>query len=218
MKRIDITGQKFSRLMVIAEAGYHTKQNGQKTLKWLCKCDCGNEHIVIGSKLKNGHTKSCGCLKIETTKSGARRSHGMNRTVEYEAWCGMIKRCTNPNYSGFSNYGGRGITICERWLDFKAFYDDMGDRPDNTSLDRVDVNGNYEPSNCRWATPKEQCRNRRNNRLIEYKCEVKCVTEWAELTGIPAHKLRVRFDAGWSSDQVFDLLMPQQHPETRSRL
>ncbi|TCG09338.1 hypothetical protein BZM27_05925 [Paraburkholderia steynii] len=119
-------------------------------------------------------------------------------------WQDMWQRCTNPKTDRYPNYGGRGISVCERWKSFENFFADMGQRPEGTSIERKETNGNYEPSNCRWATPKEQGRNRTNNRFIEYNGERKCVSEWSEQFGIPHSTINNRLRLGLSLDQVFD--------------
>lgn len=124
--------------------------------------------------------------------------HGMSRTKTHRSWSSMLGRCLNKNDPSFKDYGGRGITICERWLVFENFLEDMGERPEGHSLDRLDTNGAYTPENCTWSTAKQQCRNRRNNRLVTYNGEEKPVTAWAEECGIEVHTLRNRLDKGWS--------------------
>lgn len=200
MNKINLVGKRFGRLLVIADAGYHVKAGGQRTSKWLCQCDCGKETFVVGYKIRNGLTKSCGCIKKEKMSAGLNRSHGMTNSPEYETWCSMIKRCQNENDSNYHRYGGRGISVCKEWLSFDNFLSDMGSRPTNTSIDRIDVNGNYEPSNCRWSTQKEQGNNRRNNRLINFNGQEKTLSEWACQTGIGVRTLWYRLNSGWSID------------------
>ena len=155
-KLIDLTGMKFGRWTVLA---LHPKRTRLRRAIFLCRCDCGSEHLVQGASLRGGWSQSCGCVAQELkTKHGQAKG---NRTRVYVCWANMRQRCSNPNNIGYSNYGGRGITVCERWQTFENFLADMGHPPRGKSLDRIDVNGNYEPSNCRWATSFEQARNKR---------------------------------------------------------
>lgn len=153
-------GNRYNRLKVIGEV---EKQNRKRFLK--CVCDCGQETVVRSDKLKSGHTKSCGCLQRERTRdvSSKAKTHGMANSSEYHIWCGMKARCFNENNKSYKNYGGRGITVCDRWRDsFENFYEDMGPRPSSIhQIDRINNDGNYEPGNCKWRTPSENCLNRR---------------------------------------------------------
>lgn len=159
-RRVDLTGQRFSRLVVLAYS--HSASN---SVWWLCKCDCGREAVACGSMLRSNRQKSCGCLKREriiaqSTKHGHARRTGQ-RTRTYNSWREMVKRTTNPRHPRWADWGGRGITVCDAWRDYRQFLADMGERPPNTTLDRIDNDGNYEPGNCRWATPHQQRINRR---------------------------------------------------------
>lgn len=178
MKIIDIKGQVFGKLTVINRSG--SNKCGQ--VKWLCLCKCGNERTITGRDLKNGHTVSCGCYKKERILEVC-TTHGMSKSSEYRIWSLMKDRCNNTKSKVFKFYGGRGITVCKRWLDsFDNFFEDVGKRPKGKSLDRYpNKNGNYEPTNFRWATAKQQADNTRRNRIIEYNGETKNLREWSKI-------------------------------------
>lgn len=164
--RNDLTGQRFGRLTVIRFAGNSASRHAE----WECVCDCGAVKITSSNSLMRGVTQSCGCLHNEMLAQNNTK-HGKSYTRLHVVWRGMKQRCSNPSSNSYKNYGGRGITVCEEWQEFKPFYewamangfDESAKRGDCT-IDRIDVNGNYEPSNCRWVTQKVQCSNKRNTR------------------------------------------------------
>jgi hypothetical protein len=177
-KKIDLVGRKFGRLEVVSRAG--SDKRGE--VLWKCKCDCGNECKVLGSNLRSGHTKSCGCYNNERRKE-IHITHKMSDRPIYGVWAHMIQRCTNPKATFYYRYGGRGIKVCEEWLKFDNFYKDMGDCPENGTIDRIDNDGDYEPENCRWSSQKINARNKSNNVNITYNGKTQCIAAWEEELG-----------------------------------
>lgn len=178
--------------------------------RWLCRCSCGTERIVEDKNLKNRNTVSCGCAK----QAGAQalglssRRHGESwatgRSAEYKTWQSLLGRCKNPTNPKYPRYGGRGITVCDRWLTYENFLIDMGRKPSpKHTIERKDNNGNYSPENCVWATAVVQARNKSNNRLITYQGVTRCLAEWAELLGIRYATLWARLNYGWPIDKAF---------------
>jgi len=199
----DLKGMKFGRLTAISRAE-NTKQN---RAQWLCVCDCGNKKIAQAAYLKKGTTRSCGCLANEQRKKAAQsQCHPYSRTERYrerKSWENMIARCYNPKSPDFKRYGGRGITVCDRWREsFEAFVVDMGARPDNATIDRVDNNGNYTLENCRWATRVAQVNNRRDNRIIALNGIERTVAQWSEQTSLSHTCITHRLNSGWSAEKA----------------
>ena len=186
-QKLDLIGQNFNRLTVIQESG----RNKFGQIEWLCLCDCGNEVSVVRARLKGGHTQSCGCLLLEWVKTD-KRKHGGRHTAEYHIWLDMKQRCSNPNNIGYPNYGGRGIKVCERWMNFENFISDVGKRPSpRHSLDRYpDMNGGYGPNNFRWATRDQQQNNVRKNIWIEFGGVKMTRSNWAKCLGIADSTLK----------------------------
>lgn len=198
----NLIGQKFGKLTVI-EKSTNTKQGKQM---WVCKCDCGKTKAkpVNTSDLKAGRVKSCGCLYFESNK-GRNRVHGLTHSRIYNIRQSFLSRCYNEKNVAFKNYGGRGITVCEEWRNsFNAFYDwaTANGYSENLTLDRIDSNGNYEPSNCRWVSMKEQENNRKNNRIIFYKNKRYTLSQLAEELKLSSATLRWRLDNGWKEEEL----------------
>jgi len=146
------------------------RKGRRQIIYWLCACDCGSYSVVMGARLRRGRTRSCGCLQKEQAKISV-RTHGQSYSPTYRAWTSMKTRCCNPRYTDYPSYGAKGITVCPRWQEsFEAFFADMGPKPDGKTIDRFpNKTGNYEPGNCRWATPEEQSQNQRSNKLTPEK-------------------------------------------------
>jgi len=168
-KALELTGQRFGRLTVKKKV----EEDNRHNINWLCQCDCGNITKVDGSALKRGVTQSCGCLHREIV-SKIKHGHAKKgmQTKTYKIWRGMRSRCNNPKVTCYKYYGGRGITICDRWNDFRNFLADMGKRPKGMTIDRKNNNGDYEPGNCRWATYQEQSHSSRQTKLNPLKVQV----------------------------------------------
>lgn len=196
-------GKKFGRWTVIESAGRRGKDNRPF---WKCRCDCGTEREVDSHNLGHG-SKSCGCLQKERAAQ-AQTIHGLEGHPVHKAWWRMKMRCENPKNKDFKHYGGRGIKICERWRDPKSFYEDM--LPSwrvGLSLDRINVNGNYEPNNCAWVTQKQQTRNKRTNVMLDTPWGRICATDAAERIGISPSAFYERLRRTWDGDRLF---LPKQ--------
>lgn len=201
----DITNQRFSRLVAIKPL---LERNVRNQIQWLCKCDCGKFTTTDVNHLRSGTTKSCGCLSRDliAKRNKENATHGMSKTLIYNNWNGMIQRCHNPNDMHYKDYGARGIVVCDRWKNsFEDFFSDMGEKPSKYhTLERKDVNGNYEPNNCIWATPKTQANNRRNNVKYFYKGEQLGARELAEKYNLNPNFLIYRLKNNWPIDLAIE--------------
>lgn len=197
MKKVDLTGMLFGRFRVLSEAD--RSKSGH--VMWACVCQCGTVKTVSGAALRSGNTQSCGCQKNESASQRLTK-HGMSKSPLYAVWSTMKDRCLNEKSSDYGLYGGRGITVCERWMSFENFAADMGDRPHGTSIDRIDNSKGYEPRNCRWATTKDQARNKRNSRFLTLHGETLTVAEWAERVGINPDCIHQRLSRGMSDEDA----------------
>ncbi len=210
-KLIDLTGQTFNRLTVIKRM--ENDKWGQT--RWLCQCECGNKKIIQGNHLKSNRIKSCGCLQ-KIKPSNLKHGHSSNGIISktYRTWYSMIQRCNNPNNTRYKDYGGRGIKVCEAWLTFKGFLQDMGERPEGLTLDRIDNSKGYYKENCKWSTQKEQQRNRRNNKLITINGITKCLTEHCKERKLNYWTIRSRLQTGWTSEEALEII-PRKNKNNR---
>jgi hypothetical protein len=194
----DLTDRRFGRLVAKVREG---QRHGFAV--WRCQCDCGAFPTIKSVSLTSGRTRSCGCLAREMA---AKRltTHGMCGTKIHQVWRGMLQRCGDPNYPRYADHGGRGITICDRWRSFDAFYADMGDVPPGLSIDRIDNNGNYEPGNCRWATAKTQNANKRNTKMVTLDGKTQTVADWCRHFGVSPSAVCRREQRGWPVERWFE--------------
>ncbi|MGV7002497.1 helix-turn-helix domain-containing protein [Priestia megaterium] len=213
--REDLTGRVFGRLTVIEYGGFDQKH---KVATWKCKCECGEEITTRKQNLLSGDTRSCGCLQRETVTATATK-HGLHNHRLYKIWHGMRGRCNNPNAPHYERYGGRGIRVCEEWdKSFETFYKDMIDTyKEGLTIDRIDVNGNYEPGNCKWATMMEQGNNRRNNRVIEVFGETMTIAQAARKYNVKERTLRDRIKRGLVPEEAVTLPPQTKNASTGKR-
>lgn len=209
--RVDLTGQTFGYLQVVEFA---ERRAGKA--HWACVCRCGSSVIADGHNLKSGHSTSCGCKKKEAPPGAI--LHGLSKTKAHRIWRKMLERCRNPRASCYHRYGGRGIRVCDRWLEFKAFYEDMGDPPDGFSIDRIDNDGPYSPENCRWATDLEQAANKSTTKKVTRDGRTLTLREWCEELGLPVATIRRRVELGWpESDWLLPLRPRREQPIYRRK-
>ena len=193
----DLTGQKFGRLTVISFSHMDISIS-----KWLCKCECGTERILIGSSLKNGTTKSCGCLRKERITSSL-TIHDKSRTSIHNLWVAMRQKCDNKNNKYYVDNGGRGIKVCDRWHIFENFYEDMGDKPtDIHMLSRLDNNGDFSSDNCKWISLEEHVKNRKNRRELNFDSKIHSIAEWSIISGTRPTTIQARLKRGWSHEEA----------------
>jgi hypothetical protein len=187
-------GAVFGRWTVLGES--------DRSTKWLVQCSCGSDPKLVDHRtLRSGISTSCGCYRDET-RGDNNRTHGQSQTALYKIWAGMIQRCTNPNVLAYPDYGGRGITVCEKWQQFEGFAADMAPRPHGATLERIDNDKGYYLDNCQWASRKAQARNRRSSRVLTFNGQSLTVTEWAEQLGVKSSLIFVRLDRGWSVERA----------------
>lgn len=195
-------GQRYGRLVAVE----FVELCRGRDPKWRFRCDCGQERVIVAYAVRGGKTQSCGCLRNEKIAAVGHKNavHGMWSSPEHASWTHMKERCTNPNCDAFPDYGGRGIKICERWMVFENFYADMGPRPSlKHTLDRhPNKDGDYEPSNCRWATKKEQAGNRRSTIMVAFQGQEMSLSEACRLTGAKYTTVQYRLAKGWTLERA----------------
>jgi hypothetical protein len=203
--KLDVIGKTFNYVTVVADTG---ERKGRAPL-YLCRCVCGTEFLSIASNVAGGNKKSCGCKRGQaqigvkrpwlSELNKQRAKHGGYKSKAYSIWRGMLQRCFNPNAKSYHRYGGRGITVCDRWMDFANFLEDMGEAPENLTIERVDNDKGYEPGNCVWAPLKVQANNRSDNVNVTHEGKTMTVAQWAEVVGIERKTLEYRIRAGWDA-------------------
>ncbi len=198
MNFLDLTGKRFGRLVGVRRV--ENSPNAHQA-RWLFVCDCGNEKVAFGFNVVHGRTVSCGCRQREAQTA---IKHGRSGTKEFNSWMSMRQRCENPRAKAFPEYGGRGISVCERWSSFDNFFADMGVRPIGTSLDRIDNDKGYSPDNCRWALASQQVRNRRTTVFYSHNNVTLSLQEWGEKIGVPYKTMWARYKSGKRGDVLLN--------------
>ena len=209
MKKLSEIGHKFGRLTVLSELEKAGKQR-----QYLCICDCGGKKVVQANNLRRGLTKSCGCLRKEMSKGQIK--HGLAGTPAYITWKNMMARCHNVKSKCYARYGGKGVYVCERWHSFEAFFLDMGHPKPGMSIDRIDPAGNYDPSNCRWATSSEQARNKRNTRFETFRGITAPLADHCDRMGLDYKTVHRRITLGWPASKALSepIARPRPNPVT----
>jgi hypothetical protein len=198
MAKLDLAGQRYGMLQVLEFVGANKRQGRL----WRCACDCGREKVTNTSRLRNGQTRSCGCL-VRALTTQRNLTHGLRYTPEYVAWRSMRGRCSNLSDQNYKRYGGRGICVCERWERFENFYADVGPRPSaGHSIERVNNELGYSPDNCVWATPLAQANNTRRTRLISHGGRTQSLSAWARESALPLSTIKSRLDHGWTPERA----------------
>jgi len=205
-KANDYTGKRFGRLVCVERLPSRVQPSGQKKSMWKVLCDCGNTAEIRGADLASGNTTSCGCFAKESAGK-SNKTHGLSKIHPlFYLWCDMRSRCNSPKDPAYSRYGGRGITVCERWSSFENFIADMGDRPAGYQLERVNNDLGYSPDNCTWATREAQCRNRRSNIKVTINGETLCLLDWCKKVSLPYARVRARIKKlNWSPERALGL-------------
>ncbi len=199
MKLIDRAGKRYGNTVVISRAP--NKSEKDTNARWHCQCDCGNLHVAYGGDLGKGKNTNCGCLR--KSQKGVPKTHGMSKTKVYRTWNHMRTRCLNKSDSHYPQYGGRGITVCERWEKFENFVSDMGLPTEDQSIDRIDNDKGYYPENCHWATAAQQANNRRTRRLLTNKGITLSLTQWAKILGITPGTMWERAERNIPNERLF---------------
>lgn len=203
-KCLDLTGQRYGRLVVLERAANRVTPGGSVLARWICRCDCGNIMTVDATALRSGNTQSCGCLRSDMLRTLRTKHENLDRRL-YHIWISMKGRCSNPNCKHYDRYGGRGIYVCDEWVnDYEAFAEWAMSHgyAENLTIDRIDNDGPYMPGNCRWADQTTQANNRSTTLHVEYNGEVHTFTEWAKITQIPYRTLKSRWQLGWSVEDM----------------
>lgn len=195
---IDLTGKTFGLWTVLRRV-----ENAGSPLRWECRCECGAEKTCDGSDLRRGKTVSCGCYRAAAQRLRATK-HGNTKHPLYSRWKALVERCSNPKSISFERYGARGIRVCDRWLSFETFLEDMGaGHRAGLSIERIDNSGNYEPANCRWATAAEQARNTRRNVVVDTPSGKMTLLDACALFGVPYNRAADRYQRGWPVEKLF---------------